>query len=97
MGYKVIRNFLDTSDRMPEHLYGYAYQIGDSYPRSGYKPEPKFLQSLLDGTNTTGSIFLVFDERDLESFSQEKQEDTEPKKKRTRQVKAKEPIEEENG
>lgn len=62
MSYKVIRSFADGTDRGAAHPNGFLYSVGDVYPRSGYEPNKDFLQSLLNGTNTTGSIFLVYDE-----------------------------------
>lgn len=62
MTYKVIRAFADTTDKDPEHQNGYSYEVGETYPREGFKPTKSFVQSLCDGTNTTGSIFLVLEE-----------------------------------
>ena len=62
MTYKVIRAFADTTDKGSEHQNGYSYEVGDTYPREGFKPAEDFMQSLCDGTNTTGSIFLVLEE-----------------------------------
>ncbi len=62
MTYKVIRAFADTTDKGPEHQNGYSYEVGDTYPREGFKPAEDFMQSLCDGTNMTGSIFLVLEE-----------------------------------
>lgn len=59
MTYKVIRAFADTTDKDPEHQNGYPYEVGETYPREGFKPTKSFVQSLCDGTNTTGSIFLA--------------------------------------
>ena len=54
MTYQVIRPFKDLRD--PQQ---YEYQIGDTYPRTGYKSTKTFIQELLDGSNSTGSIFLT--------------------------------------
>ena len=54
MAYQVIRPFKDLRD--PQQ---YEYQIGDIYPRTGYKSTKTFIQELLDGSNSTGSIFLT--------------------------------------
>lgn len=54
MTYQVIRPFKDLRD--PQQ---YEYQIGDIYPRTGYKSTKTFIQELLDGSNSTGSIFLT--------------------------------------
>ncbi|MCQ9215094.1 hypothetical protein MU448_12175 [Streptococcus sp. O1] len=61
MSYRVIRSFADGTDKGANHPNGFLYSIGDIYPRNGYEPNKDFLQSLLDGTNTTGSIFIVYD------------------------------------
>lgn len=54
MAYQVIRPFKDLRD--PQQ---YEYQIGDIYPRTGYKSTKTFIQELLDGSNSAGSIFLT--------------------------------------
>lgn len=54
MAYQVIRPFKDLRD--PQQ---YEYQIGDIYPRTGYKSTKTFIQELLDGSNSAGSIFLM--------------------------------------
>lgn len=81
MAYQVIRPFKDLRD--PQQ---YEYQIGDIYPRTGYKSTKTFIQELLNGSNSTGSIFLTkVDDNDVsepepqepepqESESQEPQE-----------------------
>ena len=80
MTYQVIRPFKDLRD--PQQ---YEYQIGDIYPRTGYKSTKTFIQELLNGSNSTGSIFLTkVDDNDVselepqESESQEPQEPQEP-------------------
>lgn len=79
MAYQVIRPFKDLRD--PQQ---YEYQIGDIYPRTGYKSTKTFIQELLNGSNSTGSIFLTkVDDNDVsepepqESESQEPQESEE--------------------
>ena len=68
MTYQVIRPFKDLRD--PQQ---YEYQIGDIYPRTGYKSTKTFIQELLNGSNSAGSIFLtkVYDNDVSESESQE--------------------------
>ena len=81
MTYQVIRPFKDLRD--PQQ---YEYQIGDIYPRTGYKSTKTFIQELLDGSNSTGSIFLTkVDDNDVsepepqESESQESEpQESEP-------------------
>ena len=45
MTYKVIRAFADTTDKEPEHQNGYPYEVGETYPRDGFKPKKSFVQS----------------------------------------------------
>lgn len=77
MTYQVIRPFKDLRD--PQQ---YEYQIGDIYPRTGYKSTKTFIQELLNGSNSAGSIFLtkVYDNDVSESEPQESepQEPQEP-------------------
>ena len=70
MAYQVIRPFKDLRD--PQQ---YEYQIGDIYPRSGYKSTKTFIQELLDGSNSAGSIFLIkIDDDDISEGEPEPQE-----------------------
>ena len=68
MTYQLPRPFKDLTD--PQQ---YEYQIGDIYPRTGYKSTKTFIQELLNGSNSAGSIFLtkVYDNDVSESESQE--------------------------
>lgn len=43
--YKVIQFFTDLQDK------GYAYRVGDSYPREGLTPSTARINELLNGTN----------------------------------------------
>ena len=45
MIYKVINKFTDLEDG------GYVYQIGDTYPRAGYKPSDGRIDELSNYTN----------------------------------------------
>ena len=45
MIYKVINKFTDLEDS------GYVYQIGDTYPRAGYKPSDRRIEELSNYTN----------------------------------------------
>nr|DAU63964.1 MAG TPA: hypothetical protein [Caudoviricetes sp.] len=76
MAYQVIRPFKDLRD--PQQ---YEYQIGDIYPRTGYKSTKSFIQELLDGSNSAGSIFLTkiddFDISEGETEPQEPEEEEE--------------------
>ncbi|HFI0646183.1 TPA: hypothetical protein ACGO4K_002020 [Streptococcus suis] len=54
MSYKVIRPFKDLTD--PDK---HDYALDESYPRAGHKPSDDFIQGLLTGSNSAGSIFLT--------------------------------------
>lgn len=71
MAYQVIRPFKDLRD--PQQ---YEYQIGDIYPRKGYRSNKTFIQELLDGSNSAGSIFLT--KIDDDDISEEEAEPREP-------------------
>ena len=70
MAYQVIRPFKDLRD--PQQ---YEYEIGDNYPRKGYRSNKTFIQELLDGSNSAGSIFLTkIDDDDISEGEPEPQE-----------------------
>ena len=70
MAYQVIRPFKDLRD--PQQ---YEYQIGDIYPRKGYRSNKTFIQELLDGSNSAGSIFLTkIDDDDISEGEPEPRE-----------------------
>ena len=70
MAYQVIRPFKDLRD--PQQ---YEYQIGDIYTRKGYRSNKTFIQELLDGSNSAGSIFLTkIDDDDISEGEAEPQE-----------------------
>ena len=54
MAYKVIRPFKDLTD--PDK---HDYALDETYPRDGHKPSDDFIQGLLTGSNSAGSIFLT--------------------------------------
>ncbi|HEM4100566.1 TPA: hypothetical protein U2C51_001455, partial [Streptococcus suis] len=54
MAYKVIRPFKDLTD--PNK---HDYALDETYPRAGHKPSDEFIQGLLTGSNSAGSIFLA--------------------------------------
>ena len=54
MTYTVIRPFKDMRDK-EEH----EYKIDDVFPRKGYEPDQEFVQGLLTGFNSAGSIFIT--------------------------------------
>lgn len=53
MSYTVIRTFKDLND--PEQ---HDYSVGDTFPREGHKPTETFINGLLNGLNSAGSIFI---------------------------------------
>ncbi len=97
MAYQVIRPFKDLRD--PQQ---YEYQIGDVYPRTGYKSTKTFIQELLYGSNSAGSIFLTkVDDNDIsepepqESESQElESQEPEPQESESQEPEPQEPEEE---
>ena len=54
MPYTVIRPFKDMRDT-EQH----EYKIDDVFPRKGYEPDQEFVQGLLTGFNSAGSIFIT--------------------------------------
>ena len=54
MPYTVIRPFKDMRDK-EQH----EYKIDDVFPRKGYEPDQEFIQGLLTGFNSAGSIFIT--------------------------------------
>lgn len=54
MTYTVIRPFKDMRDE-GQH----EYKIDDVFPRKGYEPDQEFVQGLLTGFNSAGSIFIT--------------------------------------
>ena len=54
MTYSVIRPFKDMRDK-EQH----EYKIDDVFPRKGYEPDQEFVQGLLTGFNSAGSIFIT--------------------------------------
>ena len=53
MSYIVIRPFKDLND--PEQ---HDYSAGDAFPREGHEPTETFINGLLNGLNSAGSIFI---------------------------------------
>lgn len=78
MSYTVIRPFKDLND--PEQ---HSYSVGDVFPREGHEPTETFINGLLNGLNSAGSIFI-------EEVSDEK-----PKKTKAKQVVKEESVVEE--
>lgn len=78
MSYTVIRPFKDLND--PEQ---HDYSVGDVFPREGHEPTENFINGLLNGLNSAGSIFI------------EEVPDEKPKKTKDKPVVEEEPIAEE--
>lgn len=78
MSYTVIRPFKDLND--PEQ---HEYSVDDTFPREGHKPTETFINGLLNGLNSAGSIFI------------EEVPDEKSKKTKTKQVEKEEPVVEE--
>ncbi|HEM4977765.1 TPA: hypothetical protein U1186_000558 [Streptococcus suis] len=73
MVYKVIRPFKDLTD--PDK---HDYALDETYPRAGHKPSDEFIQGLLTGSNSAGSIFLttIDDEPELPEGDKSTEEET---------------------
>ena len=93
MTYTVIRPFKDMRDK-EQH----EYKIDDVFPRKGYEPDQEFVQGLLTGFNSAGSIFIT-DEvvkkatkkaeeaaEEVETTTEEVEETTEEAKEATEEV-----------
>ena len=93
MTYTVIRPFKDMRDK-EQH----EYKIDDVFPRKGYEPDQEFIQGLLTGFNSAGSIFIT-DEvvkkatkkveeaaEEVETTTEEVEETTEEAKEATEEV-----------
>lgn len=78
MSYIVIRPFKDLND--PEQ---HDYSAGDAFPREGHEPTETFINGLLNGLNSAGSIFI------------EEVPDEKPKRAKDKPVVEEEPIAEE--
>lgn len=92
MTYQAIRPFKDLRD--PQQ---HEYQIGDVYPRTGYRSSKAFIQELLDGSNSTGSIFLTkIDDNDVSEPEPQEPEPQEPESQEpeSQESESKEPEEE---
>lgn len=95
MPYTVIRPFKDMRDK-EQH----EYKIDDVFPRKGYEPDQEFVQGLLTGFNSAGSIFIT-DEvvkkatKKVEEAAEEVEETAEKVEETTEEVKeATEEVEE---
>ena len=73
MAYKVIRPFKDLTD--PDK---HDYALDETYPRAGHKPSDDFIQGLLTGSNSAGSIFLATVDEELGLPEGDKSTEEEP-------------------
>ncbi|CZA70447.1 hypothetical protein [Streptococcus suis] len=73
MVYKVIRPFKDLTD--PNK---HDYALDETYPRDGHKPSDDFIQGLLSGSNSAGSIFLTTVDEEPELPEGDKSTEEEP-------------------
>ncbi|MCK3975127.1 hypothetical protein HCC58_00635 [Streptococcus suis] len=73
MTYKVIRPFKDLTD--PDK---HDYALDETYPRAGHKPSDDFIQGLLTGSNSAGSIFLATIDEEPELQEGDKSTEEEP-------------------
>ena len=73
MAYKVIRPFKDLTD--PNK---HDYALDETYPRDGHKPSDDFIQGLLTGSNSAGSIFLATVDEEPELQEGDKSTEEEP-------------------
>ncbi|HHT7626679.1 TPA: hypothetical protein ACT2C8_000530 [Streptococcus suis] len=73
MVYKVIRPFKDLTD--PDK---HDYALDETYPRAGHKPSDDFIQGLLTGSNSAGSIFLATIDEEPELPEGDKSTEEEP-------------------
>ncbi|CYX77033.1 hypothetical protein HPA78_00410 [Streptococcus suis] len=73
MVYKVIRPFKDLTD--PNK---HDYALDETYPRDGHKPSDDFIQGLLTGSNSAGSIFLATVDEEPELQEGDKSTEVEP-------------------
>ena len=73
MTYKVIRPFKDLTD--PDK---HDYAFDETYPRASHKPSDEFIQGLLTGSNSAGSIFLTTVDEEPELKEGDKSTEEEP-------------------
>lgn len=71
--YKVIRFFHDLQDgkEVNGRKSYHAYNVGDTYPRSGYKPAKKRIAELASNDNAQGVPLIELTEDDQSSQSEE--------------------------
>lgn len=68
--YRVIEVFTDLQDS------NYRYNVGDEYPRTGYKPSAKRIAELSGSSNKRGKPLIKARENAVESVTEGKQEVT---------------------
>ena len=79
MTYTVIRPFKDMRDK-EQH----EYKIEDVFPRKGYEPDQEFVQGLLTGFNSAGSIFIT--DEVVKEATEKVEEATEEAEENTKEV-----------
>lgn len=64
MNYTVIERFFDLLDN------GFLYEVGDTFPRTGYEPSKERLDSLLSSNNPQLRPFIEkVDKKELSDFT----------------------------
>ncbi|MBR1751846.1 MAG: hypothetical protein IJ740_13430 [Ruminococcus sp.] len=82
MAYEVIKLFTDLKDN------NYLYNVGDTYPREGYKPTNERIDELLGSGNKQGTPLIKARQETAESVTEgiddkaEGEPETKPKKTR---------------
>ena len=77
--YKAIEYFTDLQDN------GYAYNVGDTYPREGYEPTAERIEELSSGQNVRGRAVIALYVETVEEpteVAEEPVEDEKPKKRK---------------
>lgn len=84
--YKVIKFFHDLEDqkKTKSGIVYHAYNVGDTYPREGFKPSNERIAELLGSENKQGEPLI---EQTEEKQTEEKQVEDHPKTTRKRTAK----------
>jgi len=75
MSYEVVVTFTDLQDG--EHLYN----VGDEYPRTGYKPSTKRIDELLGANNKRGKPLIKAVQESVQSVTEGIEEKPKRRKK----------------
>lgn len=73
--YKVIEVFTDLQDN------NYRYNVGDEYPRTGYKPSTKRIDELSGANNKRGKPLIKAAQESVESVTEGVKEKPKRRKK----------------